>query len=80
MDGGLIDACCKKKYKYVTWCGVKNVCILLLELLVTSCFDDDLERKVDSLEYEIEKVISTNDILSLKYELYLACYEGKLLK
>ena len=50
------------------------------ELLVTSCFDDDLERKVDSLEYEIEKVISTNDILSLKYELYLACYEGKLLK
>lgn len=80
MDGGLIDTCCKKKYKCVTWCGVKNVCILLLELLVTSCFDDDLERKVDSLEYEIEKVISTNDILSLKYELYLACYEGKLLK
>ena len=63
---------------YLVW---REKCLYFtLELLVTSCFDDDLERKVDSLEYEIEKVISTNDILSLKYELYLACYEGKLLK
>lgn len=59
---------------------MKLIYILFFVLFGFSCVDDDLEKKVDDLENEIQKVTFANDLLSLKNELYSASYEGKLLK